>query len=291
MTKILLLISLSFLNLSLGISSVSSCQGFLPQNNLRIPVKRATGYFSDLPITGLSEQQFNKILDLLEEIYSPVVAKKNARLVIKKQWSSEVVNAEAQRDGKVWTLLMHGGLARHAAMTEDSFAMIACHELGHHLGGAVKNPFLNTWSTGEGGSDYFAVLKCFRFYAEKTSADYVRPESLEDIVLSSCEKQFNTHAERDVCIRSMKAGQVFAELFRDASESKTSFLTPDKTQVQSTRVTHPDSQCRLDTYFNGALCTVDKTEAVDDKDYHVGTCTALTHKAGLRPRCWFRPQE
>ena len=51
---------------------------------------------------------------------------------------------------------------------------------------------------------------------------------------------------------------------------------------------HPYAQCRLDTYFNGALCTVSEIIDFDDDEETTGAC----HKKngddrGLRPQCWF----
>ena len=33
---------------------------------------------------------------------------------------------------------MFGGLAGHETITTDAFALVACHELGHHIGGAQR---------------------------------------------------------------------------------------------------------------------------------------------------------
>lgn len=71
-------------------------------------------------------------------------------------------NASAQRMGSTWVVNMYGGLARHNEITIDGFALVLCHEIGHHLGGAPKYGGFNTWGTNEGGSDYFATLKCLR---------------------------------------------------------------------------------------------------------------------------------
>jgi len=48
------------------------------------------------------------------------------------------VNAYASVDKQGQQFIhMFGGLARHPLMTEDAFLLVACHEFGHHYGGAA----------------------------------------------------------------------------------------------------------------------------------------------------------
>ena len=44
-------------------------------------------------------------------------------------------------------------------MTPDGFALVLCHELGHHLAG---NPRVQAWAANEGQSDYFSTQSCAR---------------------------------------------------------------------------------------------------------------------------------
>ena len=53
---------------------------------------------------------------------------------------------------------------------------------------------------------------------------------------------------------------------------------------------HPASQCRLDTYFAGALCNADHYQDVDDSDAEIGTCVRSEEMVlGVRPLCWYKP--
>ena len=61
-------------------------------------------------------------------------------LKIEKKWSSATVTAGTYRDirNKQWIINLYGGLARHPLITEDAYALVICHEIGHHIGGAPK---------------------------------------------------------------------------------------------------------------------------------------------------------
>lgn len=152
-----LFLTLSLAGVALGARGRSACDGFLPPNDLRIPV-------GSLEANGISEAQFNQVLDQVQALYGPIIAARGGRLVINRLWSDSTVNASAERNGGQRIINMYGGLARHDAITQDGLALVACHELGHHLGGAPKFGIFERldWASNEGQSDYFANLKCLR---------------------------------------------------------------------------------------------------------------------------------
>jgi hypothetical protein len=68
------------------------------------------------------------------------------------------------------------------------------------------------------------------------------------------------------------------------------FETPDSAVVSATDESHPDYQCRLDTYFQGAICEIDMNTEIGQSDPNVGTCNRRDNfTQGLRPLCWYRP--
>ena len=71
------------------------------------------------------------------------------------------------------------------------------------------------------------------------------------------------------------AGQDIASLFQSlmGTDTAAQFDSPDSNVVRNTNDNHPMPQCRLDTYFNGALCDVDHEEEFDDIDPTVGHVT------------------
>lgn len=281
------------------------CEGFLPENDFKIPVgmKFAAG-------SGLTEAEFNTVLDRIEKLNSPIVAQKGGTLVINRKWTDDTVNAYAQRFGTTWNINMFGGFARYPIVTPDAFAMVACHELGHHLGGAPKissNPLPipfpipipsgNDWATNEGGSDYYAGLKCMRLYFEgDDNAKIVGGMQIDAFAAKLCDQEFSKAEDRLICKRTSAASKVLGQMLKELTEKKAGnplppveFNTPDQKQVSKMDDSHPAPQCRLDTYFAGAVCPVDRTVANSDTDAAQGACMEGSSKVGVRPRCWYKP--
>jgi hypothetical protein len=189
---------------------------------------------------------------------------------------------------------MYGGLARHQETTIEGMALVACHELGHHLGGApkIQGWFGDDWATNEGGADYYATLKCLRnYFAEDDNAAIVANANLDSFGVARCQSQFANEQDVLLCERGMMASNSVARLFMDLRKEQTApqFATPDQAVVSQMDDDHPGTQCRMDTYFNGATCYVDKTVSNSATDYRQGSCVQGTDEFGWRPLCWFKP--
>jgi hypothetical protein len=262
--------------------------GFVEENDLNIPahIKRKG---------GLSEEQFNKVIEKIETIYSPIVSNMGGTLEIARKWEDGTVNANATRNFSIWHVNMYGGLARHATITEDGFALVLCHEIGHHLGGAPKVGMLfNRWASNEGQADYYAALKCLRkTFLNDDNATVVSTLNAPEILINSCSKQHKNKDDKNICIRTGMAGVSVSNLFASMRNSApANFETPDTKIVTKTDDSHPAYQCRLDTYFQGSICDVAMNEEVSQKDEVTGTCHKSNgHKIGLRPLCWFKPRD
>ena len=263
------------------------CEGFLPENDMRIPVDAVR-----VSAGGITEAQFNKVLDKIETHYAPIVKAKGGTLYMNRKWTDATVNASATQMFGYWAVNMYGGLARHDAVTEGGFALVACHEMGHHLGGAPKlNGWMQwlgmgKWATNEGGADYFATLKCLREVMPQADT-----RGLEALASSACASVHRTNEARAACEAGAAAGKSLAGLFAALRAGpQISFATPDTAVVRSMYDGHPQPQCRLDTYLAGALCSKPVSEAVADRDPNAGSCTRKQgHLTGLRPLCWYLP--
>src|SRR5687768_16763139 len=99
--------------------------------------------------SNVSEEEFNRVIERAEDVYGPVMEQFGATLEINRLWDNSTVNASAYQSGRTWYVNMYGGLARRPEVTPDGFAMVLCHELGHHLGGF---PFSLSWAANEGQS-------------------------------------------------------------------------------------------------------------------------------------------
>lgn len=234
---------------------------------------------------GISEIEFNSIISKVEEVYRPHYRKAGYDLRIFKDWQDEMVNAGATVEHREAQIYLMGGLARVPAMTADAYAMVLCHEVGHHLGGAPKHPKPEKrWGTVEGEADYFAGLKCMRRYLEGEMTNYQTwAQGLKSKPSwAYCARNFQTESEVALCARSTEAGIRLGEILAKLKlEPKPDINAPDKTVVRQTLTTYPANvQCRLDTYARGAQCTVSLDEARSDIDVKAGACDN-------RPVCWF----
>ena len=258
-------------------------EGFLPENNLFIPV--------DKEIKNISELEFNSIINQIETIYAPIVAEHGGELYVARKWKDGTVNAYAEQNGKFWKVSMFGGLARHKSITPDGFALVICHEIGHHIGGVPRYSY--DWASNEGQSDYFATLKCLRrLWQSDNNVDLIKKMEVPDFLTMSCHKNWTHPEDRALCIRGAMAGDSVAKLFSSLSRSSkpAKFDTPDPKEVFYTNDNHPGTQCRLDTYFQGALCESSSNDEIGQKEENKGVCHAVNgQKVGLRPRCWFKP--
>lgn len=88
------------------------------------------------------------------------------------------------------------------------------------------------------------------------------------------------------------AGKSVAALFmalrKETVEPR--FDTPDPAVVSSMFDKHPGTQCRMDTYLQGSLCTQPLSSVLSDANPAAGTCTRSGgFQAGYRPLCWYKP--
>lgn len=255
----------------------------VPENNLAIPVTEKG--------EGLSDLQYHAVIDKVEKTYKPIVEKLGMKLKINRLWDDPRVNAGATKKGKEWILNLYGGYARHSSVTEDGYALVICHELGHHLGGTPKKKQAN-WASTEGQADYFATLKCLRkVFRHDDNVHYVTQLTVPQLISDKCAASFKTDWEIALCKRTSVAGLAVSAISADIRNTDMpSVETPDSSIVETTYEAHPEPQCRLDTYFQGSICEVSSVNALSSTDESVGTCHQINgQESGLRPMCWFKP--
>jgi hypothetical protein len=281
---------LTLLILILQTTAIFACEGFLPPNDL---------YISPLDKNeGLSELQYNEVINKVEKVYAPVARQYGATLKIDRKWSSGTVNAGTFRDERDthWHVNLYGGLARHQFMTEDGYALVICHEIGHHIGGAPKKiinekPF---WASTEGQADYWATLKCLRrIFKDENNESYVQDLTIPPIVTQECEKSFNSKKAYSLCVRLAMAGKALSRISAGIrATAPPEFETPDSSIVAQIYDKHPAPQCRLDSYFQGTLCPRIFSEPVSQLNELEGTCHLQNnYPTGRRPHCWYRPSD
>ncbi|MBC7693548.1 MAG: hypothetical protein H7222_17415 [Methylotenera sp.] len=299
--------SLSAVRLALSsvvlFAAVAAQANTLPPNNL--------GRQDHLFGANGTEAEFNQVIDEVIAEYQPIVKAHGATLTIERLWKDTTVNASASQTGNEWQLHMYGGLFRRPEMNHDGFAAVVCHELGHHLGGfPVKVRFGSTsWAADEGEADYFATQVCLkRIWNNDLANNAAAAKTAPKAVINGCNAAYSNKGQRDLCYRIANAGLPLAQLLAtlNGTDPKALDVTKtDKAVVSSTFQDHPQAQCRLDTYFQGAICGAnfdpnvipgkgnpkgDNSLEAEQVSAHYSCTKSGNFKAGLRPTCWFKPR-
>ena len=281
-----------FLMAGFLLSSATVRASILPPNNLDLEDGLIKG--------GISKKEFVDTIAQVSNLYAPILKKFKGNLAVEGNWDDSTVNAYADRDGNVWKVYMFGGLARRPEITVDGFSLVMCHELGHHVGGF---PFVSDWAANEGQADYFATQACARkLWAQDDAENEKSASTVNPIAKKKCDARWQSAKERNLCYRVAGASLSLARLLGALEGTKPDFSKSDAKVVTETDHEHPKAQCRLDTYFAGALCDVQfkdnlipgssaqASDASREKEALTVSCSQFDKVrvfAG-RPKCWFK---
>lgn len=105
--------------------------------------------------TGITESDFNALLNVMEAKFQPIYAAKHQTLRINRLWTNPTINSDAQWQGNVCVINAYGGLARAPGMTKNAYLAVNGHENGHCSGQPPLYPGTNM--SDEGQADTFAV--------------------------------------------------------------------------------------------------------------------------------------
>lgn len=250
---------------------------------------------------SLSKADYEMVQRVLKKAFNVFLKEKmNKEIFFENGWDDSTVNAYCTRDMEDNPVIkIMGGMARHPDMTKDGLIFVACHELGHYLGGAPKGfrgrSKRRSWSSAEGQADYYAATKCLPqiFSNMKENEKVLKRASKEDL-----EKASRNCGKKDlVCKRIALAGFSATKVFHSVKdyEEFPDLSKRDSNVVYSVKYGHPSPQCRLDTVLRGANCDADPSVLFDPIDPEVGACHRHMNKAkskkSARPLCWYLPTE
>lgn len=164
-------------------------------------------------------------------------------------------------------------MLHHEFMNKNVLKLLICHELGHAYGGFPKQfrgrSELKSWSTAEGQADYYSALVCARkLKFEQTKKFY-----------SICKDDQKCQSMVDAAVNLSK---IYAEIKFWPYELSVS--DPDRNIVHTTELTHPNPQCRLDTFINAIRCLKSTKASIEGKPFY--TCT---QSEARQPSCWMAP--
>lgn len=240
---------------------------------------------------GMTQEEFKKTIAHFENYFAPIIERDyRSELVVYHSWTSNTINAYADKKTRKYEITVFGGLARYKSMTADSLTLTLCHEIGHFFGGYPKKS-TNVWSSAEGQADYYSTAKCLRrIWATDNNIEIMSRINVPELVKLECAQSYSHLNEQALCQRTSLAGKAMAELFQflENDYREPQFETPDQEISRAMQYMHPFAQCRLDTYFQGSICPVQESIEFDDKEELTGSChQKLGDTRGLRPACWF----
>lgn len=93
---------------------------------------------------GLKEDHFHEVIDKFILRYEKILSAIGKALTLQRLWEDSRVNAGTLGNGIEVIIYLYGGFPRHPEITADGYALVLCHELGHHLGGLPEKS--NEWS-------------------------------------------------------------------------------------------------------------------------------------------------
>lgn len=196
------------------------------------------GMLASTQVLASSEASFNSVINTVIDIYESELPA-NRRVDI--MWESEKLNASVGYRNKVLNFSFHGGFYRKKNLTPDAFAIVACHEIGHVLGGFPKVYPTHKYSS-EAQSDYFATNECLKKYFAVTDAPELNMSGINDSIKALCNE------DRE-CARGLKAIKEATVIYPGSDINQQSDYISRYTIFND----YPENQCRVDTLKAGLL--------------------------------------
>lgn len=216
-------------------------------------------------LSEIKESDFNDINQAILNIYRPILAENGEKVELKELFQGFGGAFKVDSTLKYWgenliIITLTGAVPKNPAINVEGYAIVACHEMGHILGGEPRQKSkLSKWSSVEGQADYFATSLCMWQLMKAMPKDGVSIEPL-------CAAQFNGAKKVADCSRILSGIKALVSYF-NASQTTAKSISIDQkdlSKVSYTLQKYPSPQCRVDTWMAGLL-------------------------GKERPSCWFAP--
>jgi len=162
-------------------------------------------------------------------LFNQEIAEAGYPLQLEANWESPYFGAGVSLYDNAFHLMILGGTTRLAEFTEDAYAAVVCHEIGHIIAGEPHQTISGAeWSSSEGQSDFFAASVCLPRY-------------------------FKSLNEKNISARIEKAGFDMMNSFRKFdSNSIDKSLSRTRAALPATKETlinkYPSVQCRYEHF-------------------------------------------
>ena len=230
------------------------------------------------------------IFEVFQNTYKRKFSELNLSLEITED-PNTAFGAFAEREGNVARIRINQGTRYHQRLNPNLYAMILCHELGHHLGGAPR--FADSWASVEGEADYFATLKCWRTIETSLPSfltmDPIDSDSIK--IQNDCISSYSTDSQTRIkCQHALNTALQLTKVLAGLSGFSATGLNSDATSTSRVSTTFPfanEPVCRWLTFRSGGLCPASSDL---DVEAQYGACTTQFAPLSARPVCWFAGQ-
>lgn len=220
-------------------------------------------FFPFLPVltfADLLESEFNHVNHLIVSIHAPLVYNHlNSKIRLIEVFDGfggafKVDSALKPVGESSFVVTLTGAVPQSAPMNMDGYAIVACHELGHILGGTPKQTSaLAQWSSVEGQADYYATNQCMWHYVKNLqSSDVIHDFDKESV--ARCDEVFGDDINKMLgCLRITSGILAMVDYFNQtiSKDNNISLTSHDETKVTKTLQKYPSPQCRVDTWLAG----------------------------------------
>jgi hypothetical protein len=227
---------------------------------------------SPLAYTQVSQSDFSDVNEVIIDTHAPLVFNRFKSTIDLVELYGNfggafMVDSARKPIGEHrFIVTLTGSIPQSGPMSMDGYAIVACHEVGHILGGAPQQKkALDKWSSVEGQADYFATNQCMWKYAKSLRPNDLIRDFDRDFI-ARCDTIYKNDLEKTLgCLRILSGIQAMVEYFNRtaAKDNQVSIYAHDPTQVTGTIQKYPSPQCRVDTWMAGLFNQP-------------------------RPRCWFK---
>lgn len=245
--------------------------------------------FSKVSHAQILNEQFDAIIDNVESAFG--INENQERILIHRFWDPNAQSDSAIRfpflTRETPIITITGRIAKERTISEDAFAILVCHEFGHHLakGPRIGLRNLENWSAAEGEADYWATSVCIKTYLRNQLNTPQRvmshsPHLLDKSLETKCENNYVTPEAIAICYRTLDAIHSLADYFTDHNQSRIDFQSkapPSSVLIRRFRLDNYRDQCRIETFLAGAFCQLRAESLFQCKN-----------EDDMRPRCWFK---
>ncbi len=210
--------------------------------------------------SAVTQEDFSKINLFLVNFHAPIVLEKhNAQIRLKELYDNyggafRVDSAHKPIGENTYVVTLTGELPHSGVLNADGYALVACHEIGHILGGEPRQTKkITEWSSVEGQADYHATNVCMWQYVVNDPTDQVI-HRFDASVIRRCEDRFFPDTKKGFqCIRIMSGIQSLVDYFNalPTTARPISISQRDDSVVKKTLEKYPSAQCRVDTWIAG----------------------------------------